>query len=99
MQIRRPDDPVVLLKEEELKGFCSLAEFCHGMVLLWVQTLDDKIEVGHFCQQELHAGEMISVCDQTENVFNVSWIQNLVCFVALNLQSSLNSKHSGHLVK
>ena len=68
MQIRRPDDPVVLLKEEELKGFCSLAEFCHGMVLLWVQTLDDKIEVGHFCQQELHAGEMISVCDQTENV-------------------------------
>ena len=82
-----------------MEGFGPLAEFCHGMVLLRVQTLDDTIEVGHFCQQKLHVGEMISVCDQAEDIFSVSWVEDLVGFVALYLQSSLNSKHSGHLVE
>lgn len=76
---------MIFVKEEELEGFGSLVKFSNGMMLLRLQTLYDKIEVGNFGQQKPHIGEVVRACDETEDVFNVPRIKNLGRFVALYL--------------
>ena len=74
MEIFRPRDPRVFVKEEELKGLGSLVELCDRVVLFRHQTLDDNIKVRNLSQQKSHVLQVIGACDEAEDVFNVSWI-------------------------
>ena len=97
MEIFRPRDPRVFVKEEELKGLGSLVELCDRVVLFRHQTLDDNIKVRNLSQQKSHVGQVIGACDEAEDVFNVSWIKNLVRFIASYLQPSLDPQNFAHL--
>ena len=74
MEIFRPRDPRIFVKEEELKGLGSLVKLCDGVVLFRLQTLDDNIEVRNLSQQKSQVGQVIGACNEAEDVFNISWI-------------------------
>ena len=48
-------------------------------------------------KQKTHVRQVIGACDAAEDVFNVSWIKNLVRFIASYLQPSLDPQNFAHL--
>lgn len=97
MEIFGPADPRILVKKKELKSFGPLTKFCDRVMLFWPQTLDDGVEIGDLCEQKPHIGQVASACNEAEDVLSVSWIKDLVRFVALDLQPPLNAKNCAHL--
>ena len=80
-----------------MEAFGSLVKFCNGVLLLRLQALNDHIEVRNFCQQKPHIGEVVGVCKEAEDVFNVFGGKDSTGLISLNLQPSLNAKDFAHL--